>query len=598
MATPRTHPSLFTSMSREKYEGSERKLLLAFDVGTTYSGISYSILDPGKEPEIQGVHKFPGQEIAGGNAKIPSVMYYSKDGRVRAAGAETERDGMDIVAEEEDWVKTEWFKLHLRPRTAAFTQGDVRIPDLPLGKTVVEVVADFLTYLNDCAKQYIQQVHPGIGVDLWSGREIHYILSHPNGWEGPQQALMKQAAEKAGLLKAGGRNQLTFITEGEASLNRCIEKGLMSDAIRRGQGVTIVDAGGGTLDISAYASKTNGKTFEEIAESQCHFKGSIFVTEAAEDHLDQLLQGSKFHTDIHEMKKYFDRTTKCAFRDESDPHYIRFGSARDRDPKLKITAGKLRLEGREVASFFEPSIKCIIDGVLSQRRIAHKPISTVFLVGGFAASDYLFRRVKEGLESHGLQVYRPDTQVNKVVADGAISGILDRPVRSRVTRSAFGVDCCIPYNSTSSEHVRRKWQCIEMASGEKAIPDVFSVILERNTQVSETQEFRCTYARSTTNPRFLKSMEKEILCYKGNFTGEKSQWMDEDQANYSTACTVKANLQNIPIPLCFGARGTYYEIMIDIILLFGVTELKAQIAWIENGIEKRGPAEVIYDTDI
>lgn len=97
---------------------------------------------------------------------------------------------------------------------------------------MVEVVADFLTYLNDCAKQYIQQVHPGIGLDLWLGREIHYILSHPNGWEGPQQALMRQAAEKAGLVKAEGRNQLTFITEGEASLNRCIDKGLMSDAIR------------------------------------------------------------------------------------------------------------------------------------------------------------------------------------------------------------------------------------------------------------------------------------------------------------------------------------------------------------------------------
>ncbi len=35
-------------------------------------------------------------------------MYYNKDGQVRAAGAETERDGMDIIAEEEDLVKTEW----------------------------------------------------------------------------------------------------------------------------------------------------------------------------------------------------------------------------------------------------------------------------------------------------------------------------------------------------------------------------------------------------------------------------------------------------------------------------------------------------------
>lgn len=35
-------------------------------------------------------------------------MYYSKDGRVRAAGAETERDGIDIIAEEEEWVMAEW----------------------------------------------------------------------------------------------------------------------------------------------------------------------------------------------------------------------------------------------------------------------------------------------------------------------------------------------------------------------------------------------------------------------------------------------------------------------------------------------------------
>ena len=35
-------PPLFTNMStRENYHGLRRKLVLAFDVGTTYSGISY-----------------------------------------------------------------------------------------------------------------------------------------------------------------------------------------------------------------------------------------------------------------------------------------------------------------------------------------------------------------------------------------------------------------------------------------------------------------------------------------------------------------------------------------------------------------------------
>ncbi|KAF9444305.1 hypothetical protein P691DRAFT_807545, partial [Macrolepiota fuliginosa MF-IS2] len=430
--------------------------------------------------------------MAGGNAKIPSMMYYSQDGRVRAAGTEAERDGVDIIAEEEEWIKVEWFKLHLRPKTSDFAMAKNRISPLPLGKTIVEVLSDFLKYLNDCARQYIQEQHPGIGSSIWVGKEIHYVLSHPNGWEGPQQTLMRQAAEKAGLVSSRGRNKLTFITEGEASLNRCIEKGLMNDSIQRGEGITIVDAGGGTLDISAYACKPDGKSFEEIAGSQCHFKGSIFVSEAAEDFLDSALhlKSSNFHRDIPEMKRYFDKATKCSFRDPADPHFIRFGSARDKDVKLKIVGGKLRLDGKDVASFFEPSIQCIIDGVLTQRRTSHESISNVFLVGGFAANDYLFKKVKEGLEPYGLRIFRPDTQINKVVADGAISGILDSPVRSRVTRYDVGTDCVIEYDPTIAEHVRREWKCIEWYTGEMVIPDRFSVILKRNTQVSETQEFR------------------------------------------------------------------------------------------------------------
>lgn len=109
-----------------------------------------------------------------------------------------------------------------------------------------------------------------------------------------------------------------------------------------------------------------------------HFKGSIFVTEAAEKHLksssllknfisvfvDNLiilhqafLKGSKFHNDIPSMKQYFDKTTKCSFRasEPNDPHYIRFGSARDKDMKYKITAGKLRLEGFVLHTTFQPS---------------------------------------------------------------------------------------------------------------------------------------------------------------------------------------------------------------------------------------------------
>ena len=40
---------------QEPYLGAHRKLVLAFDVGTTFSGVGYAVLDPGEEPKIQGV---------------------------------------------------------------------------------------------------------------------------------------------------------------------------------------------------------------------------------------------------------------------------------------------------------------------------------------------------------------------------------------------------------------------------------------------------------------------------------------------------------------------------------------------------------------
>ena len=43
---------------RPPYTGHLRKLVLGIDVGTSYSGVSYCILDPGGVPIIQGVNRW------------------------------------------------------------------------------------------------------------------------------------------------------------------------------------------------------------------------------------------------------------------------------------------------------------------------------------------------------------------------------------------------------------------------------------------------------------------------------------------------------------------------------------------------------------
>jgi hypothetical protein len=41
--------------TRKPHAGSTRSLVIAIDVGTTFSGVSYAILEPGEIPKIHGV---------------------------------------------------------------------------------------------------------------------------------------------------------------------------------------------------------------------------------------------------------------------------------------------------------------------------------------------------------------------------------------------------------------------------------------------------------------------------------------------------------------------------------------------------------------
>jgi len=95
------------SDTRKPYGGQTRSLVIALDVGTTFSGVSYAILEPGEIPKIHGVTRFPGQEHVAGNSKIPSIMYYDRRGKVQAVGAEAETASVQSQAEDENWIKAE-----------------------------------------------------------------------------------------------------------------------------------------------------------------------------------------------------------------------------------------------------------------------------------------------------------------------------------------------------------------------------------------------------------------------------------------------------------------------------------------------------------
>ena len=260
-----------TSDTRKPFSGNSRSLVLAFDVGTTFSGVSYAILEPNEIPKIHGVTRcvllshpwpllthitplssFPGQEHVAGSYKIPTILYYNKNGDMKAAGAEAESNAIIDLAEDDGWTKAELcvlcrssrfkniqycqhrFKLRLRPQTMKLQMNGMRLPPLPKGKTAVQVFGDYLGYLFKCTKNFIIDTHAN-GLSLWRTVEedLQFVLSHPNGWEGAQQTKMRRAAVHGGLIPDtdAGKARIRFVTEGEASLHACVLNGLANEML-------------------------------------------------------------------------------------------------------------------------------------------------------------------------------------------------------------------------------------------------------------------------------------------------------------------------------------------------------------------------------
>jgi len=298
------------------------------------------------------------------------------------------------------------------------------------------------------------------------------------------------------------------------------------------------------------------------------------------------------------MTEIFDTTTKLRFRDAADAQYIKFGRVSDKDPQYDIRSGQLKLAGQDVAKCFEPSVQAIAEAFEKQRTAAmtRMPIKHAFLVGGYAASEFLNRRLRTHPTFSNVHLCRPASHVNKAVADGAVSFYIDHLVTSRTSKFIYGIDCNYYYDSSLADHRERANTKFNDPSGQPRLPNGFGSILKKGIQVSEQQEFRRPFVFRGSSPSELTSVQVSVFAYRGSLL--EPTWMDKEPGSFTKMCTVIADTSkfcNSLSPQISFPSNTYYSLDIEVILLFGLTELKAQISWNDKGVEMRSPASIVYD---
>ncbi|KAG8846504.1 hypothetical protein FRB91_000722 [Serendipita sp. 411] len=476
---------------------AEEKIVVAMDIGTTHTGVSYVYCYPGQKPRVNLVTLWPGQAVASGAAKIPTFVVY-KGTRLETCGQQA-----DDYLDDPEYTIAKWFKLHLHPESLKQSDNPpgygsnsnysskLEIPPLPASVTLQRVYVDIMKYLLDHTKQFFEG-HVSNGESIWRRlrHRMEFVLATPNGWDITQQGFLRRAAITAKLVTAGDADTLIkFVTEGEASVHYTLAYSPSKSWLSAGTIFAVIDAGGSTVDSTLYRCKSLEPhiELEEVCASECIQAGGVFVDRAAENMLREKLCGSKYGDDDTrtDMVRGFESKTKRLFDGTQTSNMVDFGGNKDNDRSYGIIKGKLILSKDEVAQTFDNVIGGIVEScqkLLRGRRVEH-----ILLVGGFGESPYLKKRLMDIFSKQGATVVTVEQPSRKAAAEGGAIWYIKRQVKARAARFTLGTISNVAVHR--AEHLERIESAFVDSDGLLTVRNTFT------TLVKKVRKSQLTYVR-------------------------------------------------------------------------------------------------------
>ncbi|CAG8622581.1 2440_t:CDS:10 [Ambispora leptoticha] len=497
---------------------SDIRVVVGIDFGTTYSGFALaSVANP---DTIETNEAWPGIR---GQLKTNTVLAYDEELNVVKWGnpALSEKPSKKRPSSSSDkklQKPVELFKLHF-----SNLDKNEKPPLLP-GLDYQKAVADYLCEMGKLIKKTLETRWPGL--DFY--KHVRVVVTVPAEYNEYAKGTMRTCIYKAGLLDTLNSDKLEFTTEPEAAAIYCIRV-LKEYSLKANDAFMIVDCGGGTTDLTTRKFTAAGR-LEEMTENSGEYCGSTFVDREFLKFLARKLGVGAIaklrehhYSQLQYLLQEFCLSVKLRFDGERETFQTHDLDLEDVCPTIKkYVVGEalktmedaewlIELDFDTVKEFFDKVLVRILKLIKLQLMKTEYPCSAIFLVGGFAQSPYLLKRVREEFNSKVSYIAVPIEPIASIVRGAVYYGLDMDIVRTRVLKRTYGID--ITRNWNEDDPINRR------VSG--SVIDVFQPLAIRGSKVEVNQKFTCIL-----HPSFP---EQSIISFPIYTTDRDSaKYCDED----------------------------------------------------------------------
>ncbi|KAK6332134.1 hypothetical protein TWF718_002668 [Orbilia javanica] len=220
------------------------EFVIGVDWGTTWTGVAWTLVTEKTQEIKEDIRINVIQQWPAGSRtsdKVPTEFVYTEDG-----SWETMKWGFQAQTPGLSSSVIRWTKLLLdSDYTKLVPEAQEASRKLPHNKAVIELVTDYLSALRAHITETLIAVY---GPTFLKRSVLKYILTVPAIWSEKAKEIHLEAAGKAGY---GNKEELVLISEPEAAAIAAF-RSLGHGPLRRYDCFTVVDCGGGTVDLISY----------------------------------------------------------------------------------------------------------------------------------------------------------------------------------------------------------------------------------------------------------------------------------------------------------------------------------------------------------